>query len=59
MCGHTASHTVLMTVVLLLGLVASVGAQRSRTSGSRRTKMSGVDHTGTRFPRGLIDFAAF
>ena len=32
MCRHTASHTVLMTVVLLLGVVASVGAQRS-TSG--------------------------
>jgi len=31
MYGHTASHTVLMTVVLLLGVVASVGAQRSKS----------------------------
>ena len=31
MYGHKASHTVLMTVVLLLGVVASVGAQRSKS----------------------------
>ena len=31
MCGPTASHTILMIVVLLLGVVASVGAQRSKS----------------------------
>src|SRR5262245_36418340 len=31
MCDHKASHTVLITVVLLLGVVASVGAQRSKS----------------------------
>jgi len=29
-----------------------------RTFSSRRTKMSGVDHTGNRFPRKLIDFSS-
>ena len=40
MCGPKASHTVLMTVVLLLGVVASGGAQRSKS--------------GTPEPRGVV-----
>ena len=31
MCGHKASHTVLITVLLLLGVVVSVEAQRSKS----------------------------
>ena len=37
MCRHTASHTVLMTVVLLLGVGACGGAQRS-TSGTHEPR---------------------
>ena len=37
MYGHTASHTILITVVLLLGVGACGGAQRS-TSGTHEPR---------------------
>ena len=40
MCGHKASHTVLITVLLLLGVVVSVDAQRSK---SGRQEQRGVN----------------
>ena len=40
MCGHKASYTVLITILLLLGVVVSVEAQRSK---SGRQEQRGVN----------------
>jgi hypothetical protein len=50
--------TATVRVITVVRATTVEAAMCIRTSGSRRTKMSGVSHTGNIFPHGLIDFSA-